>query len=56
MNAAHNVVKNDVTFKTYYDAKKAEGQSHYNSPGHCAGKLVSLIYKMLTDIVNLNLV
>lgn len=43
MNATHNVVKNNLTFKTYYDKKRSEGQSHYNALGHCAGKLVRII-------------
>ena len=55
VNAAHNVVKNNSTFKAYYDAKIAEGRSHYNALGHCAGKLVRIIYKMLTDNVGFNL-
>ena len=55
VNAAHNVVKNNTTFKTYYDAKMAEGRSHYNALGHCAGKLVRVIWKMLTDEVEFNL-
>jgi transposase len=55
MNAAHNVVKNNATFKAYYDAKKAEGRTHYNALGHCAGKLVRVIWKMLTDEVEFNL-
>ena len=55
MNAAHNVVKNNQTFKEYYDSKRAEGRSHYNALGHCAGKLVRVIYKMLTDNVEFNL-
>ena len=55
MNAAHNVVKNNSTFKAYYDAKMAEGRPHYNALGHCAGKLVRVIYKMLTDKVEFNL-
>ena len=41
VNAAHNVVKNNKTFKTYYDTKISEGRSHYNALGHCAGKLKS---------------
>ncbi len=53
MNAAHNVVKNNVTFKTYYDTKMAEDRTHYNTLGHCAGKLVSIILKMLTDEIEL---
>ena len=55
INAAHNVVKNNATFKTYYDKKMAEGRSHYNALGHCAGKLVRIIWKMLTDEVEFNL-
>ncbi len=55
INAAHNVVKNNATFKAYYDAKKAEGRTHYNALGHCAGKLVRVIWKMLTDEVEFNL-
>lgn len=55
INAAHNVVKNNATFKAYYDKKMAEGRSHYNALGHCAGKLVRIIWKMLTDDVEFNL-
>ena len=55
MDAAHNVVKNNTTFKAYYDAKRAEGRTHYNALGHCAGKLVRVIWKMLTDDVTFNL-
>ena len=55
VNAAHNVVKNNKTFKGYYDKKRAEGKSHYNALGHCAGKLVRVIYKMLIDNVTFNL-
>ncbi len=55
VNAAHNLVKNNTTFKTYYDTKISEGRSHYNALGHCAGKLVRIIWKMLTDKVEFNL-
>ena len=55
MNAAHNVVKNNATFKAYYDKKMAEGRTHYNALGHCAGKLVRVIWKMMTDDVDFNL-
>lgn len=55
MNAAHNVVKNNATFKAYYNAKMAEGRTHYNALGHCTGKLVRIIWKMLTDEVEFNL-
>jgi len=55
INAAHNVVKNNPTFRAYYDAKRAEGRAHYNALGHCAGKLVRVIWKMLSDEVEFNL-
>lgn len=55
MNAAHNVVKNNATFKAYYDKKRDEGRSHYNALGHCAGKLVRIIHKTLTDDVTFDL-
>lgn len=55
INAAHNVVKNNKTFQDYYNQKMSEGRSHYNALGHCAGKLVRIIYKMLTDNVTFNL-
>ena len=55
MNAAHNVVKYNQTFRKYYDSKRAEGRGHYNALGHCAGKLVRVIYKMLKDNVEFNL-
>lgn len=55
INAAHNVVKNNATFKAYYDKKMAEGRTHYNALGHCAGKLVRIIWKMLTDEVEFSL-
>ena len=55
VNAAHNVIKINVTFKSYYGAKMAEGRTHYNTLGHCAGKHVRGIWKMLTDEVEFNL-
>ena len=55
INVAHNVVKNNATFKAYYDAKRAEGRAHYNALRHCASKLVRVIWKMLTDEVEFNL-
>lgn len=55
MNAAWNVVRNNATFETYYNAKRAEDRTHYNALGHCAGKLVRVIWKMLTDEVEFNL-
>ena len=55
VNAAHNVVRNNQTFHLYYDKKMSEGRTHYNALGHCAGKLVRIIYKMLTENVPFNL-
>ena len=55
INAAHNIVKNNAAFKAYYDKKMAEGRTHYNALGHCAGKLVRVIWKMLTDEIEFNL-
>lgn len=47
--SAHNVVKNNKTFKDYYDKKRSEGKRHYNALGHTANKLVRVIYKLLTN-------
>ena len=55
INAAHNVVRHNKTFQDYYNSKRSEGRSHYNALGHCAGKLVRVIYKMLSDNVEFNL-
>ena len=55
INAAWNVVRNNATFETYYNAKGTEGRSLYNALGHCASKLVRFIWKMLTDEVEFNL-
>ena len=55
MNAAHNVVKNNKTFHDLYEKKRAEGCKHYNALGHCAGKLVRVIFKMMTDEVAFDL-
>ena len=55
VNAAHNVVMCNKTFKAYYDQKISEGRSHYSALGHCAGKLVRVIFKMLKDNVAFNL-
>lgn len=55
INASHNVVKYNATFKAYYDKKMAESRSHYNALGHCAGKLVRVISRMITDDIDFNL-
>ena len=53
--SAHNVVKNNKTFKEYYDLKRSQGKSHYCALGHVAHKLVRIIFKMLKDNVTFNL-
>ena len=55
INAAHDVVKNNATFKTYYDIKMTEGRTHYNTLGYCAGKLVRVIWNMMTNDLEFNL-
>jgi len=47
--SAHNVVKNNETFRNYYDLKCSQGRGHYGALGHCAGKLVRIIYKLLSE-------
>ena len=49
--SSHNVVKNNSTFRSYYDSKVSQGRGHYAALGHCAGKLVRIIFKLLTDNV-----
>lgn len=55
VNAAWNVIRNNFTFKSYYETKMDEGRTHYNALGYCSGKLVRIIWKMLTDKVEFNL-
>jgi transposase len=50
-----NVVRNNKTFRAYYDRKRVEGKSHYNALGHCATKLLRCIYHMLTHHIAFNL-
>ena len=53
--SAHNVVKNNKTFREYYELKRSQGKSHYCALGHVAHKLVRIIFKMLKDNVAFNL-
>lgn len=53
--SAHNVVKNNKTFKEYYNLKRSQGKSHYCALGHVAHKLVRIIFKMLKENVSFNL-
>ena len=50
-----NVTAHSMDIKEYYDSKRSEGRGHYNALGHCAGKLVRIIYKMLKDNVEFKL-
>lgn len=53
--AANNVQLNTKTFNNYYNTKRLQGKLHYNALGHCAGKLVRIIFYMLKRNVNFNL-
>lgn len=53
--AANNVRLNTKTFDDYYTKKCSQGKSHYNSLGHCASKLVRMIFKMLSDNKSFNI-
>lgn len=53
--AAHNLVLHNKTFKDYYDLKRSQGKSHYCALGHCAHKLVRIIFKILNSNVDFDL-
>ena len=53
--ASHNLVLHNITFKKYYDLKRSQGKTHYCALGHCAHKLVRIIFKMLKSNVDFNL-
>lgn len=53
--SAHNVVKNNTTFKAYYDLKRSQGKSHYCALGHVAHKLIRVIFKMLNENISFSL-
>ena len=53
--ASFNVCKNNKTFMDYYLKKTEEGKSHYNALGHCAGKLVRVIFKLIKSNESFNL-
>ena len=53
--AAHNLVLHNKTFKEYYDLKHSQGKTHYCALGHCAHKLVRIIFKMLKSNVDFDL-
>ena len=53
--AANNVQLNTKTFSNYYNIKRAQGKLHYKALGHCAGKLIRIIFYMLKNNVKFNL-
>lgn len=53
--AAHNLVLHNKTFKEYYALKRSQGKTHYGALGHCAHKLVRVIFKMLKSNVDFDL-
>ncbi len=53
--AAHNLVIHNKTFKEYYDLKRSQDRTHYCVLGHCAHKLVRIIFRMLKSNVDFNL-
>lgn len=53
--AANNVRLNTKTFNDYYTKKCSQGKSHYNALGHCATKLIRILFKMLKDNKSFNI-
>ena len=53
--ASHNLVLHNRTFKEYYNLKRSQGKSHYCALGHCAHKLIRIIFKILKSNVDFNL-
>lgn len=53
--ATHNLVLHNKAFKKYYDLKRSQGKTHYCALGHCAHKLVRIIFKMLKSNVDFDL-
>lgn len=49
------IIHNNDTFYQYYTTKRAEGKSFRNAIGHVSGKLVRVIFKILTENVAFNL-
>ena len=45
---AWNLVRNNYTFKVYYESKRNQGKSHYQALGHVAHKLVRVLFKILS--------
>lgn len=53
--SANNVRLNNKTFEAYYQKKRNEGKSHYCALGHCANKLVRIMFKLIKDDIDFNL-
>ena len=53
--AANNVRLNTKTFEKYYNKKCSQGKSHYNALGHCANKLIRIIFKMLSKNIKFDI-
>lgn len=54
--ACENLVRNTSTFAEYYSRKRDEGKSHYQALGHCAGKFIRIIYRVLKDNTEFTLI
>lgn len=53
--AASIIIFNNDTFCEYYTTQKAKGKSHRNAVGHVSGKLVRIIFKILSENIPFNL-
>jgi len=49
LKVASIIVNHDPTFKVYYTSKKSQGKHHNVILGHVAKKLVSVLFKLLTE-------
>ena len=48
--SAHNVVKNNIPFRNYYELKHSQGKSYYCALGHVAHKLVRIIFNVVFNL------
>lgn len=54
--ACENLARNTTTFADYYTKKRDEGKSHYQALGHCAGKFIRILFRVLKDNTEFNLI
>lgn len=47
INASWQLSLHDKTFFDYYNLKRSQGLNHYAALGHCASKLIRVIFKLL---------